>query len=266
MTETQTNHRAPLAPGEIRTYRVGDQRFAVMHVAGGSFTQVTARDGIDGATRVLATCRFADAAVRAYADAIEQAESDAVDRLDDTDGMSFDASGAYLEGEPRRVLVVEEREIVHRCPPTGSNTMPCCGVTPWEIPTYHRMTVEDDRVTCKPKLDAAEICAEAGIATTPEGGMTPETVSWVSRPDGSGLRRAGERSWVTDEPLGEMLPTPEPGSLSALLDAYGEAMARGGIELASGRTVQDGITAAVAHTTRADALKAEILARFGGER
>lgn len=73
-------------------------------------------------------------------------------------------------------------------------------------------------------------------------------------------------SYVTDEPLGEMLPTPEPGSLSELVDAYGEAMARGGIELASGRTVQHGIAAAVEHTTRADALKAEILARFGGER
>lgn len=77
---TQDQHRRPLAPGEIRSYVVGDRAFRVMHVAGGSFTQVTARDGIDGATRVLATCRFGDAAVRAYAEAIEQAESDAIER------------------------------------------------------------------------------------------------------------------------------------------------------------------------------------------
>jgi hypothetical protein len=221
MTETQTNHRAPLAPGEIRTHTVGDRTFQVMHTGRGMNTKATYRDGVDGVTQVLCT-GYEFRAVRAYADAIEQAESDAIDALDDADGMSFDASGAYFDREPKRVLVVEEREIVHRCPPTGSNTMPCCGVTPWEIPTYHRMTVEDDRVTCKPRLDAAE---------------------------------------MTDEPLGAFLPTPEPGSLAALIDAYGEAMAKGATCIVLGRRAE-----LVEYAGRADALKAEILARFGGER
>ena len=107
MTETQIDHRAPLAPlapGEIRTYVVGNRAFRVMHVAGGSFTQASFREGVDGPSVVLATDRFADVAVRAYAEAIEQAESDAIDALDDADGPSFDASGAYLDGESKSLV------------------------------------------------------------------------------------------------------------------------------------------------------------------
>lgn len=159
MTETQINHRKPLAPGEIRSHVVGNRGFLVMHTGNGAFAQASYRDGVDGPTRVLATDRFADVAVRAYADAIAQAESDAVDALDDADGPSFTAAGAFISDTP--------------------------------------------------------------------------TV---------------------------------PKSLAELLDAYGEEMARGGIELASGRTIEHGIAAAVAHTTRADAFKAEILGRFGGGR
>lgn len=32
-------------------------------------------------------------------------------------------------------------EVVHRCPPKGSGLMPCCGKTPFEVPRYHRLTV-----------------------------------------------------------------------------------------------------------------------------
>lgn len=77
-------HRAPLAPGEIRAHTVGTRTFQVMHVSGGSFTQATVREAGGGAT-VLATDPFADRAVRAYADAIEQAESDAADAMEDDD-------------------------------------------------------------------------------------------------------------------------------------------------------------------------------------
>ena len=158
MTETQNiNHRAPLKPGEIRTHQVGAQVFQVMHIAGGSFAQASVA-GNGMATRVLRTDRFADVAVRAYADAIEQAESDAIDALDDADGPSFDASGAYLDGEPEK-------------------------------------------------------------------------------------------------------------SLADLLNAYGEQMARGGIELSYAFNSGLSLTTSVAvHAERADALKAEILARFGGGR
>jgi hypothetical protein len=72
---TQSEHRAPLAPGEIRTHTVGDRTFKVMHVAGGSFTQMSVRLA-DGCVEHIATERFEQQAVNAYADAIEQAEAD----------------------------------------------------------------------------------------------------------------------------------------------------------------------------------------------
>jgi hypothetical protein len=80
-----TNHRAPLAPGEIRSHVVGNRAFQVMHVAGGSYTQASYRDGVDGPTKVLGTHMFERDAVNAYADAIEQAESDAIDALEGDD-------------------------------------------------------------------------------------------------------------------------------------------------------------------------------------
>lgn len=39
-------------------------------------------------------------------------------------------------------------ETVHLAPPIGSGTMPCCGKTPWEVPTGDRMTVHEDLATC----------------------------------------------------------------------------------------------------------------------
>lgn len=94
MTETQNprpDHRAPLAPGEIRTHTVGLRTFTVMHVAGGSFTQATSHV-VGGGARVICTEVFESNAVRAYADAIEQAESDAIDELDEADGSMFISS------------------------------------------------------------------------------------------------------------------------------------------------------------------------------
>lgn len=37
---------------------------------------------------------------------------------------------------------------VHACPPGDSGTMPCCGRTPFEVPEWHRMTVDPALVTC----------------------------------------------------------------------------------------------------------------------
>jgi hypothetical protein len=46
------------------------------------------------------------------------------------------------------VRVAVEVEITHRCPPSGSGTMPCCRRTPFEVPSYHRMTLDPNLVTC----------------------------------------------------------------------------------------------------------------------
>jgi hypothetical protein len=73
---TMNEHMKPLAPGEIRRHTVGNRRFQVMHVAGGSFTQAGYRD-TDGEGAVLATDRFESVAVRAYAEAIAAVENSA---------------------------------------------------------------------------------------------------------------------------------------------------------------------------------------------
>lgn len=38
--------------------------------------------------------------------------------------------------------------VTHRCPPKGSGLMPCCGRTPFEVPTWDRMTLDAALVTC----------------------------------------------------------------------------------------------------------------------
>ncbi len=39
-------------------------------------------------------------------------------------------------------------ETTHMCPPDGGNVMPCCSLTPWEVPRTDRMTLDPALVTC----------------------------------------------------------------------------------------------------------------------
>jgi hypothetical protein len=142
MTETQpTSHRRPLAPGEIRSHRVGAQTFAVMHVAGGSYTQACVMP-VGGPTRVLATERFEQDAVNAYADAIEQAESDALDAMEGDDTLEpLTAEGAEALAAragfapARRCVRTDGSHANHTEPVDGMNCDP------------DRPTAEDERVT-----------------------------------------------------------------------------------------------------------------------
>jgi hypothetical protein len=43
--------------------------------------------------------------------------------------------------------------VTHRCPPQGSNIMPCCGKTPFEVSKTDRMSLDDSLVTCNVLLD-----------------------------------------------------------------------------------------------------------------
>jgi hypothetical protein len=72
--------------------------------------------------------------------------------------------------------------------------------------------------------------------------------------------RRGETNSEHWHKLGSQEP---PASLATLLDAYGEAMARAAMWLWAPRA---SVAKAREHAERADALKAEILAQFGGER
>jgi hypothetical protein len=44
--------------------------------------------------------------------------------------------------------IMRTDEIVHRCPPIGSGTMPCCGRTPFER-MIDRLTLDPTLVTCE---------------------------------------------------------------------------------------------------------------------
>lgn len=39
-------------------------------------------------------------------------------------------------------------EVVHMCPPYGSDIMPCCDRSPLEVPLDDRMTMDGALVTC----------------------------------------------------------------------------------------------------------------------
>jgi hypothetical protein len=42
----------------------------------------------------------------------------------------------------------ETHEVVHACPAAGTNVTSCCGKTPFELPRYHRLTLDSALVTC----------------------------------------------------------------------------------------------------------------------
>lgn len=64
--------------------------------------------------------------------------SDAVRTLSEQDRI-------LLENE----RLIMEREVVHACPPKGSDLTTCCQKSPFILPRYHRLTLESARVTCK---------------------------------------------------------------------------------------------------------------------
>lgn len=50
------------------------------------------------------------------------------------------------EGEAANIA--EHRSVVHLSPLKDSGIMPCCGRTPFEVPSTDRMTLEPEQVTC----------------------------------------------------------------------------------------------------------------------
>ena len=61
------------------------------------------------------------------------------------DGMRVEL-GPVENNAVQATVIVDE--VTHRCPPEGSGTMPCCGRTPFEVPRWHRMTLDPELVTC----------------------------------------------------------------------------------------------------------------------
>lgn len=79
--------------------------------------------------------------VRVDLDVVEQF---LVTRLDDEAATVV----GLLVAEVRQLRTQLGREIVHRCPPGGAATMPCCGRTPFEVPATDRLTLDNALVTC----------------------------------------------------------------------------------------------------------------------
>jgi hypothetical protein len=42
-----------------------------------------------------------------------------------------------------------DRATVHRCPPDDGDPTPCCGLTPFEVSRYDRLTLDAEKVTCR---------------------------------------------------------------------------------------------------------------------
>lgn len=58
-------------------------------------------------------------------------------------------------------MTITLRETTHRCPPAGSNVMPCCDRTPFEVPERHRLAVDDAYVTCGRPFVVADVSRAA---------------------------------------------------------------------------------------------------------
>jgi hypothetical protein len=74
-------------------------------------------------------------------------------------------------------------ETIHLCPPNDSGLTPCCGRTPFELPSTDRMTLDEALVTCKPPpetppilltMDASEWRESALAVNCPEPGDVEE--------------------------------------------------------------------------------------------
>ncbi len=49
--------------------------------------------------------------------------------------------------DPWDVWLISD-EVTHMCPVTSGDAMPCCGLTPYEVPRWHRLTLDKELVTC----------------------------------------------------------------------------------------------------------------------
>lgn len=81
-------------------------------------------------------------------------------------------------------------ETVHACPPDGSGLTPCCGRTPFELPSSDRISSETDAVTCRPSA-LAQRCATCGLEIEnrgdPDMGGRHE-IRWVHVRSGTACR------------------------------------------------------------------------------
>jgi hypothetical protein len=74
----------------------------------------------------------------------------------------------------RQQLREARAEVTHRCPLVDGGLMPCCGLTPFEVPCTDRITENPALVTCSLKLDCDPI-----VVAEPAG----SAAFWAGRRD-----------------------------------------------------------------------------------
>jgi hypothetical protein len=57
-------------------------------------------------------------------------------------------SRALTASGESRLRANQRAEVTHQCPPDSGGLMPCCGLTPFEVPRTDRMTLDPALVTC----------------------------------------------------------------------------------------------------------------------
>lgn len=62
------------------------------------------------------------------------------------DGMKFERVPS--DDPDVAAYKVTAESIIHRCPIGDSGITPCCEQAPFELPRWHRMTLDDALVTC----------------------------------------------------------------------------------------------------------------------
>src|SRR6266567_4376437 len=138
------------------TEDIYDSTADLLQGAAGEYSQQLAT--VDALVAELAVLRAQRDAALAACDAAEEyhdreaTEATALDADSPAAASKRGRAGGvyYVSQLVRAALGVqpEPAEVVHACPRWGSGVMPCCGRTPFEVPSTDRMTSEPGNVTC----------------------------------------------------------------------------------------------------------------------
>ena len=63
-------------------------------------------------------------------------------------GRTLDVAMAAF-AELRKIVIGDEKSVVHACPPVGSGLTPCCHRSPIDLPLTERISLDGTEVTCQ---------------------------------------------------------------------------------------------------------------------
>jgi len=132
-----------------------------------------------------------------------------------TTALSHDDEGqTYSLGNARDAWSEEEAKagpVVHACPEGDAAIMPCCGLSPFEVPRWHRMTPDLAAVTCGKRTAGATPVSGA----RDEDAMTEEWTIGGVDPVERLMRQVRSYTPTSDQP-------PTRGQVAAVLHALAD--------------------------------------------